>query len=110
MPTYDYVCKTCGKPFEYFQSIKADKLTLCPLEVCEEELKGEGEVERKIGAGAGLIFNGDGFYLTDYARSGKTKSPASGSKDKQKQEKTSPAAKSDASSDNGGGSKDSKKS
>ena len=25
---------------------------------------------RKIGGGAGLIFNGSGFYLTDYAKKG----------------------------------------
>ena len=27
---------------------------------------GKGKVKRKIGAGAGLIFKGSGFYITDY--------------------------------------------
>lgn len=64
MPTYDYKCENCGHQFETFQSIKADPLKKCP-ECGEESLK------RLIGAGAGLIFKGSGFYLTDYKNSGK---------------------------------------
>lgn len=84
MPTYDYQCKTCGAVFEYFQSMSAASLEKCPENLCQQETKGHGEVVRKIGGGAGLIFNGSGFYLTDYAR----KSESGSSK---KETKTSPA-------------------
>ncbi len=81
MPTYDYQCRTCGKTFEWFQSMSAEKLTTCPVEVCEQEAKGEGFVERKIGKGAGLIFNGSGFYLTDYTKTSNTASSSKSSSD-----------------------------
>lgn len=70
MPTYDYQCKTCGLRFEHFQSITSDALTHCPADVCRmtDERKGKGEVVRLISGGAGLVFKGEGFYLTDYAR------------------------------------------
>ncbi len=57
MPTYDYLCDRCGK-FEYFQSMKESPLEKCPT--CG------GAVRRAISAGAGLIFKGSGFYITDY--------------------------------------------
>lgn len=60
MPTYEYVCTTCGSTFEEFQSIKADPLTDCRSDGCP------GPVRRKIGTGAGIIFKGSGFYETDY--------------------------------------------
>lgn len=66
MPTYDYFCTTCGKTFEHFQSIKSDALELCPESVCVQNEKGKGTVQRKISSGSGLVFNGSGFYLTDY--------------------------------------------
>lgn len=61
MPTYEYACATCGQEFEVFQSIKDDALKTCN---CGQA----GQVRRKIGAGAGLIFKGSGFYETDYRR------------------------------------------
>lgn len=70
MPTYEYKCKKCGKVFEWEQRITEDALTKCPKEICEAEEKGEGEVFRMISKNVGLIFNGKGFYLTDYARKG----------------------------------------
>lgn len=66
MPIYEYVCKTCGKVFEYQQRITEDALTHCPEEICECENKGQGTVSRKISKNIGLVFNGSGFYLTDY--------------------------------------------
>ena len=59
MPTYDYRCKSCEHEWELFQSIKADPIKKCPS--C-----GKLKAERVIGAGAGIIFKGSGFYQTDY--------------------------------------------
>jgi putative FmdB family regulatory protein len=60
MPTYDYQCQTCGHEFEARQSMKDPHLTDCPQAECA------GPVRRKIGLGAGFIFKGSGFYITDY--------------------------------------------
>jgi putative FmdB family regulatory protein len=64
MPTYDYACEKCGHEFEAFQSMKAPRLTKCPVKGCR------GKVHRKIGAGAGFVFKGSGFYITDYRSEG----------------------------------------
>ena len=58
MPTYEYQCKKCTHKFEVFQQITQKPLKTCP--VCR------GPVQRLIGAGAGFIFKGSGFYATDY--------------------------------------------
>jgi putative FmdB family regulatory protein len=60
MPTYDYECQKCKNIFEVFQSMTAKRVEKCP--------KCGGKVKRLIGAGAGLIFKGSGFYETDYKR------------------------------------------
>ena len=60
MPHYDYVCETCEKQFEIFQSMNDKRLTKCPEKGCK------GKVRRLIGTGAGLVFKGSGFYITDY--------------------------------------------
>lgn len=75
MPTYEYVCSKCGLEFEKFQSIAAKPLTVCPEELCGLKRWGRGKVKKKISAGAGLIFKGSGFYITDY-RSEKYKEAA----------------------------------
>lgn len=69
MPTYDYKCSNCSYTFEYFQ-----KMTDEPLETCP---KCNGKLKRLIGAGAGPIFKGTGFYQTDYKNKKEAK-PASG--------------------------------
>jgi putative FmdB family regulatory protein len=61
MPTYAYLCESCGNEFDLFQ-----KITDSPLERCP---KCDRPVRRKIGAGAGIIFKGSGFYATDYRSS-----------------------------------------
>ena len=59
MPTYEYKCDACSHAFEQFHSMTADPIRKCPA--CKK-LK----VKRLIGTGAGLIFKGSGFYITDY--------------------------------------------
>ncbi len=72
MPIYEYQCRKCGKIFDVLQSMSAEPLALCPEEQCEQQEKGKGEVFRKISGGSGLVFNGSGFYLTDYVKKGNT--------------------------------------
>ena len=75
MPTYEYVCSKCGHEFEKFQSIADKPLDVCPKDLCAQKKWGRGKVKKKISAGAGLIFKGSGFYITDY-RSEKYKEAA----------------------------------
>ena len=70
MPTYDYQCEKCNKPFELFQSMKDAALKTCPKEACRQKTWGKGRVKRQMGTGAGLIFKGSGFYTTDYRSEG----------------------------------------
>jgi putative FmdB family regulatory protein len=66
MPTYEYQCEKCNQTFEVFQSMKNEAYTVCPKEFCRLEAWGAGKVKRLFGTGAGLIFKGSGFYITDY--------------------------------------------
>jgi putative FmdB family regulatory protein len=61
MPTYDYVCTRCGHELEAFQSMKDAPLRQCPS--CKKPA-----LKRQVGGGAGLIFKGSGFYITDYKK------------------------------------------
>ncbi len=70
MPTYEYQCEKCHKQFELFQSMKDDALTTCPKDQCQMKKWGKGKVTRLLGTGAGLIFKGSGFYITDYRSEG----------------------------------------
>lgn len=70
MPTYQYVCSKCDQEFEAMQSMTDQPLTKCPLLVGRQKKKCGGRVKRQIGAGAGLIFKGSGFYITDYRSEG----------------------------------------
>lgn len=70
MPTYEYQCKKCGHAFEKFQGMQDKPIRRCP--------KCRSVVKRLIGAGAGIIFKGSGFYETDYRR---TKSRESSKKE-----------------------------
>ena len=70
MPTYEYHCEKCDLNFELTQSMKDDALKTCPKELCQRKTWGRGAVKRQIGAGAGLIFKGTGFYITDYRSEG----------------------------------------
>ena len=59
MPTYDYLCDSCGHKFELFQGINDKLVRKCPE--CKK-LK----LRRLFGTGAALMFKGSGFYQTDY--------------------------------------------
>ena len=66
MPTYEYECRKCGHTFERFQRISEEPVKRCP--------KCRSAVRRVLGSGAGLIFKGSGFYITDYRSDGYKKS------------------------------------
>jgi putative FmdB family regulatory protein len=58
MPTYEYECEDCHHRFEKFQNITDKPISICP--VCG------GSTKRLISGGAGLLFKGNGFYITDH--------------------------------------------
>jgi putative FmdB family regulatory protein len=62
MPTYEYLCPD-GHVFEKFQKMSEKPQAKCP--VCGKP------AARKISGGAGLVFKGSGFYITDYGKDGK---------------------------------------
>ena len=86
MPTYSYKCPHCSATFEELQSMKDEPLKTCM--VC-----GADGVQRLIGAGAGLIFKGSGFYITDY------KNGSNGNQEQPDKKDTKTEAKSDSKSD-----------
>ena len=61
MPTYEYKCIDCDHRFEEFQSISSEPITICP--------ECGGKTERIISGGAGFIFEGSGFYITENRKS-----------------------------------------
>lgn len=63
MPTYTYRCKSCSHQFDEWQKISEAPLVTCPS--CTKDT-----LVRVIDGGAGLIFKGSGFYLTDYKKDG----------------------------------------
>ena len=70
MPTYEYHCEKCGENFDAYQSMKDGAYRVCPKELCRRKKWGKGRVKRLLGAGAGLLFKGSGFYTTDYRSTG----------------------------------------
>jgi putative FmdB family regulatory protein len=62
VPTYEYIC-AAGHAFEAFQKISERPKSKCPT--CGKP------ASRKISGGAGLVFKGSGFYITDYGKDGK---------------------------------------
>ena len=58
MPTYEYLCQSCGARFEAWQKITDDPIDTCPT--C-------GAHVRRVIFPVGLVFKGSGFYKTDHA-------------------------------------------
>ena len=98
MPTYQYQCMACGHELEEFQSMSEAPLTTCP------SCKGE-TLKRILGSGAGLIFKGSGFYLTDYKKpSEHARTGESGGKQTTKKQKENTPPSPDGGRPAGGGS------
>lgn len=62
MPTYEYRCVN-GHRFTKRQKISDRPVTKCP--------ECAAHATRLISGGAGLVFKGTGFYITDYGKDGK---------------------------------------
>ena len=86
MPTYEYVCKSCGETMDVYQSF-SDK----PL----KKHKGCGGELKKVFHARGIVFKGGGFYATDSRPATSTKS--SDEKTGKKSEKSNTAAKAETS-------------
>jgi putative FmdB family regulatory protein len=84
MPTYEYRCAACGTEFEKFGRMSDPPVEACPS--CGLE------AQRRLSAGAGLLFKGSGFYITDYRGDSYRKAAASDGGG----EATKPDAKPDA--------------
>ena len=85
MPTYEYICESCGERFDYFQSMSSPALKKHPD--CKEK---KGNVKRIVSGGSGLIFKGSGFYLTDYKNKKKDPKPDKKSDNTNLKEKSKP--------------------
>ena len=111
MPTYEYVCLSCDRHFEVYQSFSDEPLRTC--EVCGGPL-------RRVFHPVGIVLKGSGFYSTDNRSSKRrsaepkkeTSDTPSGSSEKKtetKSEPTSSSGSSDTSSGDKGSSKKSAK-
>lgn len=70
MPLYEYQCESCGQRFERIQKFSDPPVSECPS--CH------GPVQKLISSPA-IQFKGSGWYITDYAKSGKTADSAASS-------------------------------
>lgn len=61
MPIYDYICNACGQEQEISHSVNAPNVKECPL--CKEN-----QLQKLVTAPSSIVFNGGGFYETDYKR------------------------------------------
>ena len=87
MPIYEYECLNCGKKLEVMQKFN-DK----PLETCSQC----GGRLHKLISQSSFILKGNGWYVTDYARSDKKKEAVSQAKPAPGKEKAKAAAKTES--------------
>lgn len=94
MPTYEYK-REDGTTFEVRQSINDEPLTKCPD-------TGQ-KVKRIISGGGGVVYKGDGWYVTDYKNKGKSNGSShtngSGKEKESAESSTDAGASSDTTSD-----------
>src|SRR5262249_15982852 len=64
MPTYEFKCPE-GHEFEHFFRSSSGGQAELPCPVCGRP------AARQVSGGAGLVFKGSGFYITDYGKDGK---------------------------------------
>ena len=98
MPTYDYRCNACGHTFEEFQMMSDRVMRKCPE--C-----GRLKLERLIGSGAGFVFKGSGYYVTDYRSKSYDDAKKADTAEKKSSESGGSSPKSDSSSKSGSSSK-----
>ena len=105
MPLYEYQCDSCGHRFEVIQKYSDPPITVCP--------KCGGGVHKLFSSPA-IQFKGSGFYITDYARAGKSEGEGGSSAGKAEKsdagEKKTPAGAGESQSATKSESKDSAKS
>ena len=94
MPTYEYLCKSCGERLEVVQRFTDEALTECPR--CEGPL-------RKVFGNVGIAFKGSGFYKTD-SRSGSSKSSTTSTGTTETKSESSTSSDSSSSSSDSGSS------
>ena len=93
MPLYEYQCDACAHRFEVIQKFSDPPVDVCP--------KCGGAVKKLLSSPA-IQFKGTGWYITDYARSGKTDSaspPASGENKTETTPETKPETKTETKSE-----------
>jgi len=89
MPTYEYLCKSCGERLEVQQRFTDEALTECPR--CEGPL-------RKVFGNVGIAFKGSGFYKTDSRSGSKSSSTSTSSETKtETKSESTPSTSSDSS-------------
>ncbi len=86
MPTYEYRCHYCHRVSDAFQRMSDAPLVKCPY--CGKE-----SLERIVSGGAGVIYKGEGWYVTDYS-----KKSSGGKEPERKKETKADAAKPETSS------------
>ena len=91
MPTYEYVCESCGHQWEAVQSMKDDPLKDCPKCV-------EPKAKRQISAGTGFILKGGGWYADGYGSGRGTSVRSEATKTTEADPSSYPTKKSDSSS------------
>src|SRR5688572_15260779 len=89
MPLYEYQCDACAHRFEVIQKYSDPPVDVCP--------KCGGAVKKLLSSPA-IQFKGTGWYITDYARSGKTDSGSASASSDSKTE-TKPETKTETKSE-----------